>query len=105
MSKENQNTEKNLEQQFAFGLVGTLLTHNHRAFEEIQEKMHGYMPFILENEYFNDKKTRQDFFGMMEVIKDLAETTKIFTNKELTKILKKTAKKALKKLEMEAANV
>lgn len=104
MTKENQSTEKNLEHQFAFGLVGTLLTHNHRAFEEIQEKMHNFMPFLLENEYFDEKTNRQEFFGMMEIIKDLAETTKVFSNKELTKILRKTAKKSLRKLEKEVAN-
>lgn len=99
MQKENQNTKvANYTDSFAFSLVGCFLTHNNRLFETIEKEMQAYAPFLLEHEYFNDKETRMEYFSLMESIKDLAEITKGYSDKELKLILKMLSKKALKKL-------
>ena len=99
MTKENENTKvANYTDSFAFSLVGCFLTHNNRLFEHIEKEMQAYSPFLLEHEYFNDQETRMQFFNLMESLKDLAEITKGYSNKEVKLILKTLSKKALKKL-------
>lgn len=106
MTKENENTKTaNYTDSFAFSLVGCFLTHNKRLFETIEKEMQAYTPFLLEHEYFNDKETRMEFFNLMESLKDLAEITKGYSNKEVNLILKTLSSKALKKLRKEDANV
>ena len=105
MSKENQNTKTaNYSNSFAFSLVGCFLTHNKRLFEHIETEMQVLTPFILEHEHFNDKETRIEFFNLMESLKDLAEITKGYSDKEVNTILKTLSSKSLKKLRKEANN-
>ena len=99
MSRENENTKvANYTGSFTFGLVGVMLTYDHRLFETLEKEMEVYMPFLLEHEYFNEKDVRIDFFNFMQSIRDLSELTKEYTDKELKLIFKKLSKKRIKML-------
>ena len=106
MTTENENTKvANYSNSFAFGMVGVMLTHNQRLFEHLEKEMQAYTPFLLEHEHFNDKETRMEFFQTMESLKDLAELTKGYSDKELKLVFKKMSKKAMKKLGKELNDV
>lgn len=104
MSKENENTKTaNYTNSFALSLVGCINRYDKRLFETIEREMQAYTPFLLEHEYFDDKETRMEFFNFMESIKDLADLTKGYSNKELKLILETLSKKAMKKIRKEEA--
>ena len=95
MLKENEQSTINgtkYQSNFAFRFVGLLISHDKRFFETLQHQLYEWMPYLLLHDNFDAKEEREAFFGLMEVLSDLSDSTNKLNDDQLDSEFKEVLK-------------